>query len=653
MSKGTRLLAVTWSWGLLVASAFAGVPSWMLDASRTALGTYPADTRAVVLLDENVTTVRENGEVITSYRRVVKILSTKGRDFGTASVHYDTETKLSNFKAWSIAADGQQYEVKEKDALEITPYSGELYSDNRVKLIKIPAAEPGAIVGFEYEQKQRPYIWQDHWFFQEDVPVKKARYVLLLPGGWEYKMYWRNYSEQQPVAMGGSLVWELNDLPAVKTDEDYRPTLQAVAGRMYVSYFSTSGVGKQQTSWEGLGSWYNGLTADRRSPTTELQRKVQDLTAGKSTTLDKIRVLTAFAQRDVRYVAIEIGIGGQQPHRAGEIFANRYGDCKDKATVLSTMLKEIGIDSYYVIIDSHRGVVAKDIPTFAMNHAIIAIRMPDSVPTDASQLPALFQHETLGRLVIFDPTDDATPFGQLPPHLQDTYALLATPEKGDLIHIPLHVPETSRRQRVATLQLGLDGVLSGELREVRTGFLANRSRQSLIAMAANERVKYAERFLSGYLTGFKLKDFQVENLENYEKDLIFSIKFDAPNYAKNMGGMMLVRPRVVGTMVDASFDLKDRKYPVELDGTSAETDEFRITVPPGYMVDELPPAVAADIAPASYKSNSEFKDNVLTYRREYRVKQVMIPLDKLKELHGFYGMIAGDERSAAVLKRAQ
>jgi hypothetical protein len=638
-------------WIVVTVPAFAGVPGWMLDASRQPLGVYPPDTRAVVLLDETVTTVRDNGEVVTVYRRVVKILSTRGREFGTARVHFDTETRLSNFRAYSIAADGQQYEVKEKEAIETMPYNGELYSDNRLKLIRIPAAEPGAIVGYEYEQKQRPYIFQDHWYFQEDVPVKKARYILQMPAGWEHKAHWRNFPEQQPAIAGNSLVWELNDIPANKMDEDYRPAFGAVAGRMYVTYFSPTGIGKDYRDWAGIGAWYNGLTADRRVPSAEMQRKVQELTAGRPAMLDKIRALTAFAQREVRYVAIEIGIGGHQPHRAAEVFANRYGDCKDKATVLSTMLKEIGVDSYYVIIHNERGVVEKDFPTPFMNHAILAIRLPDPAPADAKTLPALFRHEKLGPLVIFDPTDDTTPFGQLPPYLQDTYALLVAPEKGELIRIPLQAPETTRRDRVARLQLGPDGVLSGEVVETRTGFLANRSRQNLLSMAVNERVKYAERYLSNYLNGYKIRDFQIENLNDAEKELVFRLSFEAPNYAKSMGTMLLVRPRVMGTMVDATFDLKDRKYPVELTGTSDETDEFHITLPPGFAVDELPPPVAAEIAPASYRSRTQFKDNVLTYQREYKVKEVMIRVERLKELKGFFSMISADERGAAVLKR--
>ena len=90
-------------------------------------------------------------------------------------------------------------------------------------------------------------------------------------------------------------------------------------------------------------------------------------------------------QNDVRYVAIELGIGGYQPHPASEVFSHRYGDCKDKATLLSTMLKEIGIESYYVLINTERGsVTAATLPNLEFNHAILAIALPPGIDDGAA-----------------------------------------------------------------------------------------------------------------------------------------------------------------------------------------------------------------------------------------------------------------------------
>src|SRR5436190_14403127 len=111
---------------------------------------------------------------------------------------------------------------------------------------------------------------------------------------------------------------------------------------------------------------------------------VKELSAGVAS-IDAIRALAGFAQRDVRYIAVEVGIGGFQPHRATDVFANRYGDCKDKATLLRAMLHEIGIESHYVLVNATRGMVDPKLPTAgSFNHVILAIK----VPADAKKLAA-------------------------------------------------------------------------------------------------------------------------------------------------------------------------------------------------------------------------------------------------------------------------
>src|SRR5690349_12678225 len=94
-------------------------------------------------------------------------------------------------------------------------------------------------------------------------------------------------------------------------------------------------------------------------------------------------MLASFVQREIRYVAVEVGIGGYEPHHAQATFKNRYGDCKDKVTLLSTMLSDIGVESYYVLINTSRGVVMPEFPSPRFfNHAIVAIRIPGEAQPD-------------------------------------------------------------------------------------------------------------------------------------------------------------------------------------------------------------------------------------------------------------------------------
>lgn len=638
--------------GLAPLPVRAGSPDWMRAAAQVQVSGQPDDVNGVVLFEEEVTTVKDNGEVRTNYRRALKILRTAGRDLGHAVVYFDSDTKLTYFKAWSIPAQGNEYEVKEKDALEATPFSGELYVDNRIKVIHIPASEPGSVIGYEYEQKRRPNVMQDVWGFQDRIPVLRSRYVLNLPSGWEVDTVWLNYAEIEPTASGTTYTWELTNIPAVKPERG-RPAYRAVAGRMGIKFIPPgSAHGRAHTEWKDVGAFAYSLISPREQSSAAIQERTRLLTAGKTTRLEKVRALAAFAQRDVRYVAIEIGIGGYQPHLATDVFANRYGDCKDKVTLLATMLKEAGIDSYPVLAQTERGVIAEKFPSmYSFNHAIIAIQWPSPEPDKG--MYSLVQHPRLGRLLIFDPTSELTPVGYLPSTEQGNQALVITPEGGELIDLPLQPPSANELLRTADLQLSGTGILSGQVREVRTGANAVEYRQELLALQAPQRVKKMENFLADFLNNFVLKDYTVENLEDFDKELVVKYTFQAENYAKTVGGMILVRPRVFGSKSGGLLDLKDRKYPYELDSPTRQTDEFRIKLPFGYTVDELPPPTAVTNPAASYTSEAKLEGDVLTYKREFKAEQVMVPTEKLGELNAAYKKIQADERNAAVLKRKE
>ena len=647
--------------GLLVASALlvwapqatAGTPKWLRALARTALPAYPDDTNAVMLLDEQLTTVKKNGEFKTRHRRAYKILRPEGKSYGKVVVHFDKETRLSKIKGWSIPARGKQYEVKEKDAVETSLFAEALYQDTRYKVLEIPAAEPGSVIGYEYEQKRRPWILQDIWMFQESIPVRKARFVLELPGGWEYQAHWVNHPAPEPQAAGKNRwVWELANVPAVER-EPSMPPWRAVAGWLAVNFYPRRESMREKAigSWPDLGRWYAKLTAGRRRATPEIQQKVAELTSAASTLPDKLRALAAFVQRKVRYVAIEIGIGGYQPHPASEVFTNLYGDCKDKATLLSAMLGEIGIESHYVLVHTNRGAVVPQFPSgLSFNHAILAIRLPPKVATP--RFYAVLEHERLGRLLFFDPTDRLTPLGYLPPTLQASYGLLVTAEGGDLVELPLLPPPTNRLLRVAKMQLSPTGGLDGAVQEIRWSAPATRRRAQFLEAPAAERSKVLERFLSSFLAGSSLLSFGMENLEDFDKTLVLSYRFAASNYAQAAGDLLLVRPRVLGRK---SYDLlegKKRKHPVEFLGTTLQSDIYEIALPEGYEVDELPPAVEIDSPVGAYRSQLEVKGNILHYRRSYEIKDVLVPVERLEELKTFYRRVAADERNSAVLKRS-
>ena len=639
-------------------AASSEAPQWMHAVVNAPLPAHDEKTDAVLLYSETNVNVISADKIKKVVRRAYKVLRPGGREYGTVFVSMNSNRKVTSLHGWCIPAQGKDYEVKDKDGAEISipkVEGSELISDVRMKVLQIPAPDPGNVIGYEYEVEEHPLVLQDVWSFQQEDPVREVHYSLQLPGGWEYKSAFLNYAEVKPTQSGGNQwQWSLSDIKGIRKEDDM-PPLVGVMGQMLVSFYPPGGAAANGfTNWEQMGRWYANLTTGRRDASNEIKQKAAELTASAPTQLDKMRAIARFMQQDVRYVAIELGVGGWQPHSAAEIFSHRYGDCKDKATLMSSMLSAIGVESYYVAINTERGSITADTPANqGFDHVIIAIKLPEGV-NDAS-LVATVTVPKVGRVLFFDPTNEFVPFGQIGGYLQANYGLLVTSDGGQLVELPEQPLNMNSITRTAKFTLDPTGKLEGSVEEMRMGDRAWTQREALRAVTSNtERIKPIESLLAGSLSNFHITKASIVNLAHNDQPFGFNYTFEADNYAKTAGDLLLVRPRVIGSKSRGILETKEpRQFPIEFEGPVQDTDNFEITLPAGYQVDELPPPVDADFGFASYHSKTEVKGNVIDYTRTFEVKELSVPVNKADQLKKFYRIIASDERNTAILKPAK
>jgi transglutaminase-like putative cysteine protease len=639
------------------ARAGDSAPAWMHALVSVPLPDHDEKTNAVVLLSERNVNVQSMDKVKIHVRMVYKILRPEGRERGTVWVYFNPSRKITNLRGWCIPAQGKDYEVKDKDALEVAAPAegGSLIDDTKYKILHIPAPDPGNLVGYEYEAEEQPFWLQDEWEFQGLDPVRESHYSLQLPAGWVFKPAWIAHTEVKPDETGGGqLSWAVSDVKGIRPERDMPPR-ESVAGQMIVTFFPSGTSSKDMfATWDGIGSWFGHLANGRTDTSEAIKQEVRTLTSAKASLLPKMQAIAWFVQHDIRYVAISLGIGGFQPHAASDVFTHRYGDCKDKATLMRAMLREIGVDSYHVVISTERGSVSSDTPAHnAFNHVILAIKLPEDLK-DGS-LVAVREDPKLGRILFFDPTYDVTiPFGQIGGYLQGNYGLLVNRDGGELVELPQQPTSMNGIQRTAKLTVDLSGTLKGNVSEVRLGDRASVERRRLWAVTkSSEKIKPIEDLLAGSLSSFQIVKATLVNVDQTNQPFGFDYTFQSNNYAKQAGNLLLVRPRVLGNKSSGILETKDpRKFPVEFEGPSRDTDSFDITLPPGYVVDELPPPMDADYSFASYHSKTVANGNVLHYERNLEIKELSVPVDKIEQLKKFYRMIATDERNTAVLRPA-
>ncbi len=628
------------------------VPQWGLDAERVHTPDYAKDAPAVMLSDEYVESIDAQGRDVERERSAIRILQPQGRRFAECAVSYDVDEKINYFHVWTIGADEKQYQAKDTDFSDNgDPYASVLLSAEKTRVVRPPAADPGAIVICESEEVLAPYQQEQQWQFQSEIPAVYQALEIDLPPGRSYATAWHRHEPIRPTEVEpGHWRWEVKDMKALDL-RDVKATLArpALAARMSVQW-GIAAVDGVDNQWHELGVEYSNLEAHRTDPSPEITAETQSLAAGAPDFYTKLKRITEYIQKNVRYFVVERGIGGWQAHFAGDIFRNRYGDCKDKTTLLISMLSAVGIQAQYVLVDHRRGVVDPDAPSFYGDHMITAIEIPTDV--NDSRLMALVKAKDGKRYLIFDPTNERVPVGNLPNYEQGSYGLLSAGDASQVLALPVLPPDANGMEESGAFSLGSDGSLTGSVILAGVGPEGADLRLDLKYSDEKERRAGVERMVARDLPGVTLDSIDFVQPPDLEKPLEIHLKVTVPQYAHSAGPLLLVRPRVVGD--DAiPFDDKPRTFPINLEATGHWRDSFDITLPADYVIDDLPDPVSVETDFGSYHSAVTAKGNVLHYERELTVKAVELPAEKAAEFRKFEGTILFDERSAVVLKKKQ
>jgi hypothetical protein len=312
------------------------------------------------------------------------------------------------------------------------------------------------------------------------------------------------------------------------------------------------------------------------------------------------------------------------------------------------MLQAAGIHAFYVPVDDHRDVVDPDMPSLLGNHMITAIEIPAEVQDP--RLNAIVKANNGKRYLIFDPTNERTPVGNLPNYEQGSYGIFAAGAASQIIALPVLDPSVNGTEQKASFALSPDGTLTGSVDTSHIGPEGGDFRLFLKYSDDKERREAWERYVAETLPGVSLDAFQFIQPTALDKPLEFHYKLSVRQYSHQAGSLLLVRPRVVGSYA-MPFDDNPRIYPIDLDATGRWRDSFDIAIPTGYVVDETPDPVDLDLDFASYHSKVSANGNLIHYEREYVVRQVEIPPARASDFRRFESAILSDEKNAAVLKK--
>src|SRR5262249_16693815 len=218
-------------------------------------------------------------------------------------------------------------------------------------------------------------LYRDFWdtqHFNSFYPSVLVRYSLLVPPGSQFKSNTSNLTlepTKRETEAGTIYRWEVRNEPAIEFEANM-PGLEDIGKALYISSLN---------DWGTLVDWYTDLARTKTRRTYEIKEQVERIFAGKKEVSDeeKIEKVYNFITENIRYSSVPFRQSGLIPQKARDVLVNKIGDCKDVATLCISMLNEVGVKSYHVLLNTRdAGQNNNSVPAILFNHCIVAVETP-------------------------------------------------------------------------------------------------------------------------------------------------------------------------------------------------------------------------------------------------------------------------------------
>jgi tetratricopeptide (TPR) repeat protein len=375
-------------------------------------------------------------------------------------------------------------------------------------------------------------------------------------------------------------------------------------------------------SWQQVGLWYAGLEKDRRAPGPEVRAKAEELTKGLTTDLDKVEALYDFVAINFRYVSLSLGLGRYQPHPSSDVLHNQYGDCKDKHTLLASLLEAEGFHASSVLINSSRDL-DPEVPSPAQfDHVITMLPMGDQE-------------------VWMDTTSEVAPFRLLAYTLRHKQALVI-PASGTphLEETPAGTPMPD--SEVAEVDAKINAIGKFEA-HVRYTF---RGDEELMLRSVFRRVPQAQwqhvienvnSSVGGEITNLKVSDPAATREP-------FALSYDVsrPNlldWSKKKSDLML--PLCQFNLPDLGDDSDSDSQPLKLGPKADYIYKIKLELP-GKFSAHAPVPFSLKRDYAEYRATYALDANIFTASRTLTMRQDELPASRAMDYHSFRQAVLSD-----------
>ncbi len=594
---------------------------------------------AVIRLNQIDIVISSQRSMNIKTKRVITILNENGLDAIDAVESYDKRTTVRAIEATVFDLNGKEIKkIKRKDFKDQSAVGGgTLFSDNRYLYLEYTPIQYPFTILFESEIETSTTAFIPPWYPIQGyfVSIEKSILNVSYPDNLGFKKMefnFANYKIDKTIDSRIQLSYSVSNIQAQK-QEDYSPDFSAIFPKlmMGLELFHLEGVDGNAKSWKEFGQWYSDkILEGTTSLSEETKIRIKALIGNEQDPLAKAKLIYNYVQQKVRYISIQVGIGGWKPMLASDVDRLGYGDCKALTNYTRALLSIADVPSYYTILygESKKKNIEPDFVSMQGNHVILAIPIGDSYTW-------------------LECTSQEDPFGYQGVFTDDRMVLIVKPEGGELVRTKIYEDGGNTQSSLGNYTLSSVGDFSGKISIISEG-----SQYSSKSVLENLSLIDKEMHYKEYWSTINNLKINKTSLFNDKEKICFTenVDIDAINYGRINNGKMMFAVNAFNQYKGNIKRIRNRKNPFEIQRGYYDKDEIKVNLPQEFSIEFLPANYELKSKYGEYKTEIVKTDTSnLIYKRSLLINKGFYSNKDYDEYRLFMEQVSKNDNSKIIL----
>ena len=612
------------------------------DVSQDELGMFnfpdaPGED-AVILFDISTIKITRGFNLEITRHKRVKVLTQEGKESANVAFYCWDDDDLDDLDCVCYSPNGDEFELDSDNIFE------EIIGDRKKITFAVPGVEIGSVFEFEYTIYSQYLSHLEPWLFQSNYYTKLSQVTVMLQKNFVYNTLKMNIAKYQfnetseeirdPSDVNFMIMvytFTAKDLPGLKKEPFIDNLIDKYAK---ILFFIQSYRGNRQTynyarNWTDLATDL-AKTYDRYVNASGPQTIFAMRTANsENNDLDKAKKLYDFVRLEVKTTE-HTTLWGSNFKEPEKVFEEKQGSLSEKNVLLVNMLKSAGFDAKPVLISTrnHGSVIPAYCDPAQFNRALCLVKIDD-------------------KDYFLNTEVKANPFGYLTPDTETGHGLLISSEHGNLIGIrPLH---PSNRVEIETEgQVDLDGSIKCSSKLTYKGYAALVERENL---DEEKKDDYVKEKIKKLFDNAEIDTFYYEAENKVEEPLVLNVSFTLPDYVESSGNLFYFCYPLFTCEQKNPFVRENRYYSIDFDYEYYSSEQVKIKLPPGLILEELPKSNKVTIPGFSFRKSYSSEENAVKCYRSVNLPQRVLEAIQYPDVKSCFDvMVASDQEQVVLLK---